>query len=151
MYLCVLSSIPDDPNDTPYDPSAHMTGLKWKHHPMHHKGVEKQIRELVNEGVDVFINLVDGTPDDPLSGIGLVQMMEKLGVAFTGADSKFFDPSRQEMKSYAAWFIRRQTPEHSAGQSFKDGGRRSNPSGGTIDPVSQETFSRLPQKRGGGI
>ena len=101
MYLCVLSSIPDDPNDKPYDPSAHMHGLKWKHHPMHHKGVEKQIRGLLDEGVDVFINLVDGTPDDPLSGIGLVQMMEKMGVAFTGADSKFFDPSRQEMKSYA--------------------------------------------------
>ena len=101
MYLCVLSSIPDDPNDKPYDPSAHMNGFKWKHHPMHHKGVEKQIRGLLDEGVDVFINLVDGTPDDPLSGIGLVQMMEKMGVAFTGADSKFFDPSRQEMKSYA--------------------------------------------------
>lgn len=101
MYLCVLSSIPDDPNDVPYDPSAHMTGLKWKHHPMHPKGVEKQLRDLTNEGVDVFINLVDGTADDPLSGIGLVQMMEKMGLAFTGADSKFFDPSRQEMKAYA--------------------------------------------------
>ncbi len=101
MYLCVLSSIPDDPNDKPYDPSAHMNGLKWIHHPMRPMGVEKQIRELLNKGVDVFVNLVDGTPDDPLSGIGLVQMMERLGVAFTGADSKFFDPSRQEMKAYA--------------------------------------------------
>ena len=55
----------------------------------------------MNEGVDVFFNLCDGTPDDALSGIGLVQVMEKLGAAFTGADSKFFDPSRQEMKSYA--------------------------------------------------
>jgi D-alanine-D-alanine ligase len=27
--------------------------------------------------------------------------MEKMGLAFTGADSKFFDPSRQEMKTYA--------------------------------------------------
>lgn len=101
MYLCVLSSIPDDPNDKPYDPTPHMNGFKWIHHPMHPKGVEKQIRELMNEGVDVFVNLVDGTPDDPLSGIGLVTIMEKLGVAFTGADSTFFDPSRQEMKSYA--------------------------------------------------
>ena len=101
MYLCVLSSIPDDPNDKPYDPSPHMNGFKWKHHPMQSRGVEKQIRELMEEGVDVFINLVDGTPDDPLSGIGLVQVMEKLGAAYTGADSKFFDPSRQEMKSYA--------------------------------------------------
>jgi D-alanine-D-alanine ligase len=101
MYLCVLSSIPDDPNDKPYDPSAHMVGLKWVHHPMQPRAVEKQIRDLMNDGVDVFVNLVDGTADDPLSGIGLVQIMEKLGAAFTGADSKFFDPSRQEMKAYA--------------------------------------------------
>jgi len=101
MYLCVLSSTPDDPNDPPYDPSAHMRGLKWKHHRLDPKNVEKQIHGLINEGVDVFFNLCDGTPDDALSGVGLVQLLEKLGVAFTGADSKFFDPSRQEMKAYA--------------------------------------------------
>ena len=101
MYLCVLSSTPDDPNDKPYDPSPHMNGFQWKHHQVNPKNVEKQIRDLMKEGVDVFFNLCDGTPDDALSGIGLVQMMEKLGAAFTGADSKFFDPSRQEMKSYA--------------------------------------------------
>ena len=101
MYLCVLSSTPDDPNDKPYDPSAHMNGFQWKHHQVNPKNVEKQIRDLMNEGVDVFFNLCDGTPDDALSGIGLVQVMEKLGAAFTGADSKFFDPSRQEMKAYA--------------------------------------------------
>jgi D-alanine-D-alanine ligase len=101
MYLCVLSSTPDDPNDKPYDPSPHMNGFHWKHHQVHPKSVEKQVRDLMNEGVDVFFNLCDGTPDDALSGIGLVQVMEKLGAAFTGADSKFFDPSRQEMKAYA--------------------------------------------------
>ena len=101
MYLCVLSSTPDDPNDKPYDPSPHMNGFKWKHHPMQPRAVEKQIRDLMNEGVDVFFNLCDGTPDDALSGVGLVQLLEKLGAAFTGADSKFFDPSRQEMKAYA--------------------------------------------------
>lgn len=100
MYLCVLSSIPE-PNDVPYDPSPHMNGFKWKHYQVQPKNVERQLRDLLNEGVDVFFNLCDGTPDDALSGIGLVQLMEKLGVAFTGADSKFFDPSRQEMKSYA--------------------------------------------------
>jgi D-alanine-D-alanine ligase len=65
------------------------------------KNIERQLRDLLNEGVDVFFNLCDGTPDDALSGIGLVQIMEKLGVAFTGANSDFFDPSRQEMKAYA--------------------------------------------------
>jgi D-alanine-D-alanine ligase len=100
MYLCVLSSIPDA-NDVPYDPSPHMNGYKWKHYQVNPKHVEKQLRDLLNEGVDVFFNLCDGTADDALSGIGLVQVMEKLGVAFTGADSAFFDPSRQEMKAYA--------------------------------------------------
>ncbi len=55
----------------------------------------------MDEGVEVFINLCDGTPDDALSGIGLVKTMEKMGAAFTGADSAFFDPTRQQMKSAA--------------------------------------------------
>jgi len=100
MYLCVLTSIPD-PNDVPYDPSPHMNGFKWKEHQVSPKNVEKQLRELASDGVDVFLNLCDGTPDDAVSGLGMVQTMEKLGLAFTGANSDFFDPSRQEMKAYA--------------------------------------------------
>jgi D-alanine-D-alanine ligase len=78
-----------------------MNGFRWKHYLVQPENVERQIRSLANEGVDVFINLCDGTPDDPLSGIGLVKTMEKLNVAFTGANSAFFDPTRQEMKSAA--------------------------------------------------
>jgi len=100
MYICVLTSIPDE-NDPPYDPSPHMNGYKWKHYLVHPKNVDRQIRALMDEGVEVFINLCDGTPDDALSGIGLVKTMEKLGAAFTGADSAFFDPTRQQMKSAA--------------------------------------------------
>jgi D-alanine-D-alanine ligase-like ATP-grasp enzyme len=37
-----------------------------------------------------------------VAGIKLVKAMEKLGAAFTGADSSFFDPTRQEMKRVAA-------------------------------------------------
>ncbi len=100
MYIAVLSSIPEE-NDPPYDPSPHMNGFKWKHYLVNPENVERQIRDLVKEGVDVFINLCDGTPDDALSGIGLVKAMEKLNVAFTGAGSDFFDPTRQEMKTAA--------------------------------------------------
>jgi len=56
---------------------------------------------LIKEGFDVFVNLCDGTPDDELSGIGLVRLLENRGVAFTGAGSRFFDPTRQEMKQAA--------------------------------------------------
>ena len=50
MYLCVLSSTPDDPNDKPYDPSPHMNGFQWKHHPMQPRAVGKQIRDLMETG-----------------------------------------------------------------------------------------------------
>jgi len=100
MYICVLASIPDE-NDTPYDPSYYMNGYRWKQHLVQPTDVEKQIRDLMDEGVDTFINMCDGTPDDPLSGISLVHELEKYNVAFTGADSNFFDPTRDEMKNAA--------------------------------------------------
>ncbi len=100
MYICVLTSVPDE-NDLPYDPSPYMNGYRWKQHLVEPRDVEKQIRDLMDEGVDTFINLCDGTPDDPLSGIALVNALEKYNAAFTGADSKFFDPTRDEMKNAA--------------------------------------------------
>ena len=56
----------------------------------------------MDDGVDIFINLCDGTPDEPVSGIPLIKALEKLGAAFTGADSACFDPTRLEMKRVAA-------------------------------------------------
>jgi len=100
MYICVLTSTPDE-NDIPYDPSPYMNGYRWKQHLVGPKNVERQIRDLMDEGVDVFVNLCDGTPDDALSGIALVNALEKYNAAFTGADSKFFDPTRDEMKNAA--------------------------------------------------
>lgn len=100
MYICVLSSTPDA-NDIPYDPSHYMKGYRWKQHHVNPAQLDKQIKQLMNEGVDVFVNLCDGTPDDPVSGIALVKTLEKFNVAFTGADSKFFDPTRDEMKNAA--------------------------------------------------
>ncbi len=101
MYICVLSSLPEA-NDPPYDPSPHLEGRKWRHHVVQNTDVEEQIRSLMDDGVDVFINLCDGTPDELVSGIKLVKTMEKLGAAFTGAASSCFDPTRQEMKRVAA-------------------------------------------------
>lgn len=100
MYICVLTSVPDE-NDIPYDPTPYMNGYRWKQHLVEPKNVEKQIRDLMDEGVDSFVNLCDGTPDDALSGIALVNALEKYNAAFTGADSKFFDPTRDEMKNAA--------------------------------------------------
>ncbi len=101
MYICVLSSLPVPP-DEPYDPGPHLEGRKWRHHVVQRAKVGDQIKTLMDDGVDIFINLCDGTPDEPVSGIPLIKALEKLGAAFTGADSQCFDPTRQEMKRVAA-------------------------------------------------
>jgi D-alanine-D-alanine ligase len=101
MYICVLSSLPVPP-DEPYDPGPHLEGRKWRHHVVQKEKVQDQIKTLMDDGVDVFINLCDGTPDEPVSGIPLIKSLEKLGAAFTGADSQCFDPTRLEMKRVAA-------------------------------------------------
>ncbi len=101
MYICVLSSLAEN-NDPPYDPAPHLEGRRWRHHVVQRTNVEEQVRSLMEDGVDVFVNLCDGTPDEPVAGIELVRALEKLGAAFTGADSSFFDPTRQEMKRAAA-------------------------------------------------
>ncbi|MFH1184626.1 MAG: D-alanine--D-alanine ligase [Chloroflexota bacterium] len=101
MYLCVLSSLPEPP-DPPYDPGPHLVGRKWRHHVIQKSRVYDQIRALMDDGVDVFVNLCDGTPDEPVSAMQLIKALEKLGAAFTGADSHCFDPTRQEMKRVGA-------------------------------------------------
>jgi D-alanine-D-alanine ligase len=100
MHICVLSS-PPDPDDLPYDPSAYFTNYHWEHFTPHYLKYKEEIQQLIEKGVDVFVNLCDGTPDDELSGIGLVTYLEACGVAFTGANSAFFDPTRLEMKAAA--------------------------------------------------
>lgn len=61
------------------------------------KGV-RQIVELSRRDFDVFINLCDGAWDEDRAGIEVVQTLEKLGVAFTGASANFFEPTREIMK-----------------------------------------------------
>ncbi len=54
------------------------------------------------------INLCDGAWDQDTAGIEVVQALERMHVAFTGAASSFYDPSREAMKMAC----------HSAGVQF---------------------------------
>jgi len=62
------------------------------------KDVESQIAGLLNKGFDLFFNLCDGAEGQDTPGIEVVQLLEKANVAFTGADSAFYEPSRLQMK-----------------------------------------------------
>jgi D-alanine-D-alanine ligase-like ATP-grasp enzyme len=58
----------------------------------------RQVRQLTDKGFDVFINLCDGSWEEDCPGIEVVQALERLNVPFTGADHRFYEPTREIMK-----------------------------------------------------
>jgi D-alanine-D-alanine ligase len=100
MRICVLTD--EDPED--FNPAPYMQGFDWKMVTLTDP-VQEVLRELVERNeFDVFLNLCEGfEPNDEweYQGIDVVRALEELNVPFTGADSKFFDPSREEMQAAA--------------------------------------------------
>lgn len=58
----------------------------------------KQVTAAIKKGYDLFVNLCDGAWDEDRPGVEVVLTLERAGVAFTGATSKFYEPSRAAMK-----------------------------------------------------
>lgn len=60
-----------------------------------------KILEKIKGKYDVYFNLCDGAEDDDRPGIEVVRFLEDNKLAFTGAGSSFYEPSRFEMKDAA--------------------------------------------------
>jgi D-alanine-D-alanine ligase-like ATP-grasp enzyme len=100
VRICVLHSAATVP-DSAYacDPSPWLPDHSCEYHLIAKPTAVRQVRDLVKRGLfDVFINLCDGAWDEDRAGIEVVQTLERLGAAFTGANSAFFEPSREAMK-----------------------------------------------------
>ena len=64
--------------------------------------VRDKIRELAETGrYDVFLNLCDGPLEGSTPGVDVVQTLEEFNLAFTGADSQCYDPTREVMQAAA--------------------------------------------------
>ena len=63
--------------------------------------VREKLIELADQ-YDIFFNLCDGPLESQSPGMDVVQTLEELNLAFTGADSRCFDPTREEMQAVAA-------------------------------------------------
>ncbi len=94
MKICILS----DENWRDCDPTPYLNGHAREMHLIYKASVNEQIRDLAARGFDVFLNLCDGAWGEDVPGIEVVQALEKAGVAFTGAASDFYEPSREWMK-----------------------------------------------------
>jgi D-alanine-D-alanine ligase-like ATP-grasp enzyme len=104
MRICILTSsyidseAPYKDFDAPLFILPYLEGHDCEIHEIKKAKAIKQVRQLVDKGFDVFINLCDGAWEEDCPGIEVVQALERLNVPFTGADSRFYEPTRETMK-----------------------------------------------------
>lgn len=103
MRICLLTNqdLDADPfpvDDWPCDPRPFYSDARWDVECLKKATSVDQVTRRVREGFDLFFNLCDGAADQDTPGIEVVQTLERHGVAFTGATSAFYEPSREAMK-----------------------------------------------------
>ncbi len=110
MKLCILDDAYDDSTspmkdvDIPTDVDRYLGNYELEHHFLTKRTAVRKVTELAGRDFDVFVNLCDGAWDEDRPGVEVVQTLEMMNVAFTGADSNFYDPSRQTMKKVAHYY-----------------------------------------------
>jgi len=104
MRICILS----DEVIEDFNPAPFMEGFDWEFVTMQ-KPVMGVLQTLAaRKEFDIFINLCEGYENDDeevdengYEAIEVVKALEELNLPFTGADSKVFDPTREEMQAAA--------------------------------------------------
>lgn len=105
LRICLLTTqdLDADPfpdNDWPCDPRPFLPEADWHVVTLVDKAsAPAEVERLISDDFDVYFNLCDGSMDQPdVPGVEVVHVLEKHRVPFAGSTSKFYDPSRDEMK-----------------------------------------------------
>ena len=104
MRICLLTDQDLDRDgplpggDWPCDPRPYLPEAEWELAVLEKKTAVSHLLALSDRDFDLFFNLCDGAWGEGRPGIEVVQALEGLGVPFTGADSRFYEPSREAMK-----------------------------------------------------
>jgi D-alanine-D-alanine ligase len=103
MRICLLTNQdllaePFPAGDWPCDPRPFYPDARWDVEYLRPGTSVGQVERRIRQGFDVFFNLCDGAADQNIPGIEVVRTLEAHGVAFTGATSEFYEPSREAMK-----------------------------------------------------
>jgi D-alanine-D-alanine ligase len=93
-----LDAEPFPADDWPCDPRPFLPEASWHVETLHKATCVEQVKRCAANGFDLFFNLCDGAADQEIPGIEVVQTLEALNVPFTGATSRFYEPSREQMK-----------------------------------------------------
>jgi D-alanine-D-alanine ligase-like ATP-grasp enzyme len=94
LKICVLG----DEEYYPWNPSAYLQEYNWELFNFNRLNSVPIVQELVKRDFDVFFNMCDSSWYEPFPGPEVIKILENAEVAFTGADSAFYDPSREDMK-----------------------------------------------------
>jgi D-alanine-D-alanine ligase-like ATP-grasp enzyme len=86
------------PARAPVEVSVYGPRHEYAYHEVTKGTAVRELRRLAREGFDVFLNLCDGAWDEARPGIEVVGALERLELAFTGAGTPFYEPSREAMK-----------------------------------------------------
>jgi D-alanine-D-alanine ligase-like ATP-grasp enzyme len=112
MRICILTyddtdlEAPHPEEPVPCDPRPFVRGATWTEHQLEKATAVSRLLGIAQGSYDLYFNFCDGSWDSDAPGIEVVQTLERLDVPFTGADARFFDPSREAMKRVcAAWEI----------------------------------------------
>jgi len=100
MRVCVLYE--DDPEE-PFSPAEFLVQYpcEWEMVNLRRPVREKIMALAKQNRFDVYFNLCDAPIAEDYAGIDVVETLEELNLPFTGSDSKFYDPTREEMQAAA--------------------------------------------------
>lgn len=97
MRVCVLY---DEPIEV-FDPGPFLENYEWELVTLQQPVLET-IRSVAEQNeFDVYFNLCDGGYGENYPGIEVAKALEELDLPFTGGDSKFYDPTREQMQAVA--------------------------------------------------
>ncbi len=96
MRICLLS----DEKIEDYNPAKYLWKYDWDFVTVQPPVFEFMQDLSARKPYDVYLNLFEGAEDDN-SGADLVQALETLNLPFTGADSRFYNPTREQMQAVA--------------------------------------------------
>ncbi len=102
MRVCILS----DEEIADFNPGPFMQGYDWEMVTMTEPVLDVLRSVDARKKFDIYLNLCEGYDNDGdgeqgYEGVDVVKALEALNLPFTGADSKFFDPTREEMQAAA--------------------------------------------------
>jgi len=84
-----------------FDPGFYMNAYAWEKIIMSSPVLSTLESLKANHSFDVYLNLCEGYERPYYSGMDVVLALEKLNLPFTGAGSRFYQPTREEMQAVA--------------------------------------------------